>query len=67
MTARLITVPPEPLGCRQWRAFFDPEGEVGFGKTEAAAIRDLLIDRLDGWSLDAADVSKVVAAFEAKP
>lgn len=37
----ITTIPPEPLGCREWRAYRDPEGLCGFGSTEQAAIADL--------------------------
>jgi hypothetical protein len=59
---KLHTTPPEPLGCREWRAFFDPEGSQGFGKTENEAIRDLLLD-VDSWEVDHEDSERIAAAF----
>jgi hypothetical protein len=64
---RLQTRPPEPLGCREWRAFFDPEGPQGTGKTEAAAIRDLVIEQVENWKAHPDDLPRIVAALEAKP
>jgi hypothetical protein len=64
---RLHTTPPEPLGCREWRAFFDPEGPQGMGRTEAAAIRDLVIERVEDWTAHPEDLPRIVAALEAKP
>jgi hypothetical protein len=37
------------------------------GKTEAAAIRDLVIERVESWTAHPDDVSRIVAALEAKP
>lgn len=65
---KLHTLPPEPLGCREWRAYFDPEGPQGFGKTENAAIRDLVIEQVEDWRVDdRADLARIVAALEANP
>jgi hypothetical protein len=64
---RLTTRPPEPLGRREWVAFFDAEGPQGTGKTEAAAIRDLVIEQVENWKAHPEDLPRIVAALEAKP
>jgi len=64
---RLTTQPPEPLGCREWRAWFDPESPCGMGKTENAAIRDLVINQAENWRAHPDDLPRIVAALEAKP
>lgn len=59
---KLHTIPPEPLGCREWRAYFDPEGQQGFGKTENEAILDLVLG-LDQWEAHPDDAKLIERAM----
>jgi hypothetical protein len=59
---RLHTSPPEPLGCREWRAYFDPEGHNGFGKTEDEAIRNLVLEVPD-WQARSEDAARIGLAL----
>ena len=33
---------PIPLRCFDWRAYYDPEGPIGYGRTELEALADLM-------------------------
>lgn len=59
---KLHTIPPEPLGCREWRAYFDPEGPQGFGATEDEAIRELLAE-VPLWHVSSEDAARIERAF----
>jgi hypothetical protein len=63
---KLHTTPPEPLGCREWRAFFDPEGFNGYGKTENEAIRNLVLE-VEEWSVGEEDTGRIARALSGLP